>query len=292
MAKLTGQTDQEVEFRLPSAIISATWVESSGYVNGKVTAELRTLNVGDGAPVQIVLKNRKGEALQTYSGVMVQGLHRRLIPLGADAAEGVFFEAKWPDHSLSCLGPALPVGPAIALGKPAWEDSESGDAVTTLRRGMSLALTCPQQNIPAGQTGHFVVYCKLGERPAALLARIMAKIEGDSLKAQWIFDYRDATLGLGADADWRRTGESYNVPKIQLGAECLGIIAEGPEAPFRDVQRIAVVDAFGAPAPEQKVKLHLPDGSTREAKADAEGMVVLEDVPPGKVHVEWVIEET
>lgn len=291
MAKLTGQTDQEVEFRLSSAIISAGWVESRGYVNGKVTAELRTLNVGDGAPVQITLKNRKGETLQTYAGVMVQGLHRRLIPLGPDAAEGVFFEAKWPDHGLSCLGPALSVGPAITLGQPAWKDSDTGDAVTTLKRGISLALTCPQQNIPAGQTGHFVVYRILGDRPPALMARIQAKVEGDALQAQWIFDYRDATLGLGADAEWRRSGEAYTAPKIRLTAECLGIIAEGPEAPFHDIQRITVVDSFGAPAPEQKVKLYLPDGSTREAKADGEGLVVLEDVPPGKVQVEWVVED-
>lgn len=289
-SNLQGQTDQEVTFQLQSALLDARWLDSEGFVNGAATLEIRTLNVGDGAKVTVVLRDRQGSSLEEFKGQVIAGLHRRRIPLKANAEGGVFFEVKLPDHGLSAISGRLIVGPAIALKAPQWKDHEEGSAVSKLKRGMHLELECETLNVPADRGGHFEIWSRQANRADKLAARIPARQDAGKLKALWVFDYRDPTLALSAESALRAEGENYAAPDMVLKAECLGLTVEGPKVPFEDVQVIRVVDADGVPVPGQKVKLTLPDGSTREASADSEGKVVVDPAPPGRIAVEWVIE--
>jgi hypothetical protein len=290
MPKLSGQADQDEIFKLASALIDMRWCESEGFVNGQVTAEIRAINVGDGAEIKLTLRDKQGAALGDFSGQMLAGLHRRRIPLTDKCKGGVFFEASLPKHGLSGVGPKLPVGPGITLGKPEWKNHEDGSAITLLRRGMELDLKCPAPGIPDGKEASFAVLRCLDKAPGRLMARVPAVVAQEAMTVTWVFDYTDATLALGSQGELKPTGEKYAKPQIQLIAECLGVTSEGPKVDFEDIQRIQVTDADGVPVPGQKVRLYLADGSMRKASADGEGEIVLTDAPPGRISVVWELE--
>jgi hypothetical protein len=56
---------------------------------------------------------------------------------------------------------------------------------------------------------------------------------------------------------------------------------------FKDWIEISLTDYTGAPVPDEKYELHMPDGSKREGSLDSEGRAREENIPPGEVSVEF-----
>ena len=91
--------------------------------------------------------------------------------------------------------------------------------------------------------------------------------------------------------EMERYGKSYNPPEyffaITLGESVLGLEQESGLLEFKDWLEICPVDSEGAPIPNTKYVLHLPDGSTKEGTLDDAGCAREEGIPPGKVKLEF-----
>jgi hypothetical protein len=56
---------------------------------------------------------------------------------------------------------------------------------------------------------------------------------------------------------------------------------------FKDYLEIELADEYGNRSADEKYKVILPDGSKKEGTLDENGYAKIEDIPPGRVSIEF-----
>ncbi|MEO7426586.1 MAG: serine hydrolase, partial [Fibrobacteria bacterium] len=295
MPEFQGITDKEETFQIKSMLLDAGWLDKEGHVGGTATLEVRTLYVAHGSDIKVVLKDKEGKTLDSISGSVYAELFRKKIPLTVAYAPGVYFEVELPDHGLKALGRKLAVKPAIRLYDPTWKDKATGAAVSKVTRGMDLLVEVKTEGLAEGDDARLTFKEKRvapdREGGGLDIISIPTQVKDKKIALTWRFEYTADTYEHVSTDEKKRTDEHYAPPKIFFEAFSCGAVVNGPEADFLDFVVVEVSDSAGNAVPDQKVKLTLPDGTTREATSDSEGLVTVAETKPGRVGVELLNED-
>ncbi len=94
--KFTKSTDSEEEVQLDSTLIYAEWRAGQAVAGRKASVEVATCFVGDGAPVKLTGKSRKGKKLGKIKGEMRSNkfVGEFDIPSDIETGDRVYFEVK------------------------------------------------------------------------------------------------------------------------------------------------------------------------------------------------------
>jgi murein DD-endopeptidase MepM/ murein hydrolase activator NlpD len=286
MPKFTGQTDRKETFELPSAIIDIYWHQKEGLVGGTATLEVRTIYVHHGAPVKLLLRDKEAKVIATLEGgKMMDDIHRRIIPLGASAAGGVFCEVELPLNKLKASGPMLKVGGAVKIESVAWKD-KSGKELSEVRRAQETVLEAKVSGVKEGETGFFSIFEKRQGNHLHRLIELRAKVEKGKMALVWTFGHSaNPALIYSSDGTLKRTGEKYEAPVFFIEANVAGAKKPSAEAKLKDWAEIKVVDDFGRPIADRDVTVVMPDGSEKKETSDKNGMVFLDNLLPGALRI-------
>ncbi len=115
------------------------------------------------------------------------------------------------------------------------------------------------------------------------IAKIETSIKGNKVEAEWKYEYVEDTdeTSLEDEKKGYSSPEYYFIVKVEEGH------ARSDLLKYKDWVEIKLKDEEGKPIGKVKYKLILPDGEIKKGTLDSDGKLKLEDIPPGKVKIEF-----
>ena len=283
--KFTKGTDTEHEITLDSAIVSVRWRGGLAVAGASVGFEVRTVFVGNGAPVEIKVADEDGSRITKARGKIVSNVCVGEVDIPEEATGArIHFEARLPKHGLSQESEAIPVNPPVRATNMKWSASEA-------RRGDVLTLSADVSGIPDGAECVVTIYEYDEDGIHDRITALPAVVSDGRIELTWEYEYHEDTDEILTEDELQRYGGHYNPPEYfftitYTGVEC-GKNQESGLLRFKDYIEIELLTEDGEPIPDEDYVLYLPDGSKREGKLDASGRAVERDVPPGRCRVEF-----
>jgi hypothetical protein len=281
-----GSTNETHQIQLDSAIDVVSWSRRQAAPGARVGLQLNTHFVGNGAVVQIQLRDQAGTTFQTYSEALTANRLRAQIPVPGDAEDILFADITLPDHGLSATSPPLSLLPRIQLDDLQW--LKDGEEATEARRGDVLTLSASATGAPDGTEAELVILEHDADGAHDLVTRFPTKITGEKIEGEWEFAYVEDTDDIPADGD---AEDGYQHPEYIFRVDVGGLQATSDLITFKDWIEIRARDAFRTPVADASYTLHLPDGTQREGTLDSDGLAREEDLPPGPIRVEFDTED-
>ena len=276
--QVSKSTDAEHKVTLDSHLLYANWVSGTAPAGGKVTFEIGTSLVGIGSPAKIKVKNAKGKKLGSLEIKIMsnRAVGEFDVPDDVDDGDQIYFEVKLSKQGLSGESDEIP---AIKITDMKWSSD-------TARRDELVTMSAKVKNVPDGTDAIVKIYEFDRDGAHDLITEINATIEGGKIKVEWEYQYFEDTDEIVTEQELQQYGKSYNPPEYFFT-----ITIEGQEfgksdqasglLRFKDWIELIGFDDQGNPAGGQKYKIFLADGSKKEGKLDDNGLVRLDDIPPG-----------
>ncbi|UCD62543.1 MAG: hypothetical protein JSW34_07170 [Candidatus Zixiibacteriota bacterium] len=279
--KFTKSTDSEEEIKLDSTLIYAEWRSGQVMAGETASLEVATSFVGDGAPVKIKGKSRKGKKLGKLKGKMRSNkfVGELEIPDDIEVGDRVYFEADLPDNSLSGTSDDIPVVARIQVSNMKWSADEA-------RRGDILTLTADVENVRDETEAVVTIYEHDRDGAHDKICEIPALIKDGRLKLEWEYEYHEDTDEIATQQELDRYGGSYNPPEyfftVEIYNRVFGKKQESKLLTFKDWIEIQGEDAGGKPLANGDYVVKLPDGTEKKGKLDQNGFARVDGIPPGK----------
>jgi len=277
MSEYSGATDSTHQIDLPSAIVSARWAWQEAAAGKEVPLEIRTLFVGNGAAVTIQVADGQGSQLDSVSGEVVDNQCFATYEIPADLTGTIHFTVELSAHGLQQRSDDLTVRPPRAIRNPRWSVAEA-------RRGDILTLTAETPGFRDGTRARLEIYEHDADGAHDLITRLTGHLANEALSVQWAYEYHEDVDEIPTEEESER---GYNPPEYFFRVTIGPAHADSGLLAFKDYVEIDLRDSAGAGVADARYILHLPDGSTREGTLDAEGGAREEDVPPGRVEIEF-----
>ena len=109
-------------------------------------------------------------------------------------------------------------------------------------------------------------------------------MQGNRVNAEWAFEYQKDVDDL---SDKVEGDEHYYYPEYFFDLKVGGKSAQSGLIRFIDWIEIELVTEEGQVVPNADYVAYFADGSEKTGRLDEEGKAKLEDIPPGKVHLEF-----
>lgn len=140
-AKYSGQTDSTLVITLESYLLTVSLLLAKVASNGVVPVEVQTLNVADGADIEVKFLDGNGGAVGTVKGKVYSGIFRAKYALEKDNATGLMLPiASLPDYGLQLAGPAIQVLPPVRIEHLKWMDEEGKTELEVVNSGQRVTL--------------------------------------------------------------------------------------------------------------------------------------------------------
>ncbi len=245
---------------------------------------MRTDFVGEGATISITVKGSRSKKIVSFDDKIYGNRFTCAIPLPADleVGEDVWFEVKLSKQKLkgkSNLIPAYPMPELIAMS---WNQDIA-------RRGDVLTLTAEFDRVQdnAEVTVHIYEYDQDGIHDP--IAQIPTQLTSKKLELLWEYEY----MKIPMRSQLRLNSTSMVLLTILLNTFLLLILMGGRFGEeqesgilgFREVYSAKILDTYKISIPNQKVKVHLSDGTINDLTSDQEGLVFDKNLLPGKFHI-------
>ncbi len=275
--KHSGPTDSVHEVRLSSTLQRVSWGRGGASAGSTVSMIVATQFVGDGAPVELVIRSQDNtEHLRTRSEVRSGRCVARIV-VPDDAGDWICFVARLSEYGLEEASGWLRVTPRREVVRAAWDREivERGDTVT---------LTVDTKGIPDGEPVEITIlrYDRDGAHRA--LVAFDAPAQRDRVDTKWTFDFRGDTADIVANGE---AEGGYRWPEFFFRAAYEDSVVESSRAAFQDWIQLSFADADGTPYAHTRYEIDLPDGSTRGGTLDEKGEFLLTGVPPGPYQVRF-----
>lgn len=167
--------------------------------------------------------------------------------------------------------------PKIEITNAKWDKQEA-------RRGDVLKLTADVKGVKDNTEVQIEIWEHDADGNHDLIEKFSALVKNRKVEAEWEFKY-------GTDTDEIPTAEEsdkgYNQPEHFFRVKIDDHFGESGLLKFKDWIEIELVDEEGDPVADEDYILHLPDGQERKGKLNSNGYAKEEDVPPGKIFVEF-----
>jgi hypothetical protein len=140
-SKYQGQTDTTLEITLDPYLLTVSLLLAKVAANGKVPVEVRTLNIADGADIEVKFLDGNGGAVGTVKGKVYSGIYRASYALEKANSSGFMLPvASVSDYGLELAGPAIQVLPPVKIENLKWMDEEGKTELDTVFGGQRLTL--------------------------------------------------------------------------------------------------------------------------------------------------------
>ncbi len=286
----TRATDESHIIKVESQLIYAIWKRGIARGGANIELEVRTAFVGEGAKISITIKGSKSKKLGSFDDLVFGNRYICAIPLPPDLelGEDVWFEVKLSKQKLKGKSNLIPAFPMPELLSMNWNQQEA-------RRGDVLNLTAEFDRVQDDEkvTVHIYEYDSDGIHDP--IAQIPTKLENKKLSLMWRYEYYEDTDEIPTQAELDKYGATYNPPEyffvVDIDGSRFGEAQESGILKYMQSFRSVIRDCFQMPIVNQKVKLHLPDGSIKELTSDDNGEIIIEKLIPGKLFLEMVEEK-
>ena len=277
MSTHKGQTGQITKVKLDSAIEQVFWTRRQAAPEATVGLEVFTRYVGNNADLKIELTDNDGKNYGSFSD-KVHGNHFWApvkVPAGAKGA--LFASVKLSKHGLSQKSPALLVLPPVQITNVKWDKNEA-------RRGDTLKLSADVKEVPDGIDSLVEIYEQDGDGAHELVAKFDVPVKNKKIEAEWEFEYHDDTGNIPSAHEAEK---GYHAPNYFFRVSVGEVAADSGLLAFRDWLHMELRDDAGNPYPKEEYVLTFADGTTRKGKLDDKGEAKVDNVPPGKIIVEY-----
>lgn len=142
MPATKGQTDSTLKIPLTPYLLQVGFGSQIVAQGGSIAVEAQTLNVADGAKIQITLLDGQGGSVGTAKGEIFSGIYRGMFLVEKANSTGLMLAvAELADYGLKLSGPACKVLPPIKIENLKWMDAEGKAELETVIRGEKVMLT-------------------------------------------------------------------------------------------------------------------------------------------------------
>ncbi len=284
--KFTKGVDSEHEIELESSLISASWRTGLAIGGTNAKLEVRTCFVGNGATIKITAHSESGSRLGKIKDKIRNNIYLGEIPIPGDIEEGdrVYFEVDLPKNGVSGESTMIPATPPVVVSNMRWSAEEA-------RRGDVLELTAEVEGIRSNTPVSLVIYEYDRDSAHDKIATIPAEVVGGRVEALWEYEYHEDTDEIPTEEEMQEYGRNYNPPEyfftILYEGQEFGREQESGLLLFKDWVCLKLVDGQGNPIGEKDYQVTLPDGETRSGKLDRNGRARLDNIPPGRITVQY-----
>jgi hypothetical protein len=285
-SKFTKSTDTVHKEKLESSIAYANWLARAAHGGGETGFEVKTVFVGEGAPIKIKCRNDKGKTLARISDTISGNYYTGKIPIpdNIELGDYVYFEVELPKHGLNETSNRIPAGPPVNIMNMKWDKKEA-------RRGDILRLSADTAGINDGEEIKVIIYEFDVDGAHDKIVEIPVTVKNKKIELLWEFDYHGDIDEIPTSEELKKYGKNYNPPEyffvIEVDNLRFGDKQESGLLTFKDFIEIRLHDKNGAPVANERYILHLPDGSKRQGRLDGAGYACEKDVPPGKFRIEY-----
>lgn len=276
MSEYEGQTDKVTTVKLPSAIESVQWARMRVAPGAAVGLNVFTRFVGNGATLQIKITDHHGKT----HGVFKDRIHNnRLsaeVQVPPQAREALYAEIKFPKHGLKKSSSALLITAPIRVTNAQWSQQEA-------RRGDVVTLSADVKGVPDGTKAQIRILEHDQDSAHDPITAFATLVSNNRVEAEWEYAYHEDTDDIPRDEELEK---GYEPPEYFFRVEVEGVEAESDLLLFKDWVEFVFEDAEGHPRKDiDTVKFQYPDGKEVTKTPDADGKIVLKDVPPGVLKI-------
>lgn len=275
MSEHRGNTNERHRVRLDSRVERVMWSRGAAPVGSSVGLHVFTRFVGNGADLQIALKDGRGRGFGNFKYKLSGNQFTARIAVPRDASGALIAEVKLPKHGLSMGSPALLLMPPVEISDLQWSSER-------LERGQIVTLSATVRGAPDGAEAQLSVFEVSDDGARELLTRIPTIVSNGRIESEWEFTYPESVEDVPTARE-RETG--YENPQYIFRAEVAGVESDSSEILFRDWIEIRLQNREGTPARDARFVVTLANGEEREGRLDDQGFARLEDVPPGPARV-------
>ncbi|MFH1197540.1 MAG: hypothetical protein V1720_17710 [bacterium] len=276
MVEHKGNTNQTNTVKLESSIDRVVWERGIAATGANVGLAVDTHFVGNNSEMEIKLEDSDGKSFGKFKDKISANKFWCTLQIPEDCGRILYATVKLPKHGLEMKSNPLLVIP-IKIKNAKWDKEEA-------RRGDVLKLTAYVEKAEDGMEGEIQIYEHDADGAHDLITKIPVVVKSQKVETEWAFEYHEDT------DDIVRNEESelgYNPPEYFFRVDILGVTADSGLLRFKDWLRIELLDYAGNPIPNAEYVLHMPDGSDKEGTLDDEGKAIEENLPPGRIDVEF-----
>ncbi len=284
--KFTKSTDTEHEIKLESSLISASWRSSKAIAGQTATFEVRTAFVGEGATIKIKGKSEKGKKLGKIKDVIKRNKYvgEFEIPEDTELDDMIYFEVELPKNDLEGESNRIPVFPPVQVFNLKWSAKEA-------RRGDVLTLSADINGLRDHTEVTIIIYEYDRDSAHDKIIELPATVMSKRIELQWEYEYHEDTDEIPTQEELDKYGGKYNSPEyfftVKVEDTEFGVKQESELLEFKDWFEIKLVDEDGNPMASEQYVLHLAQGQQRRGTLDDKGVGREENIPPGKVTIEF-----
>lgn len=284
--KYSLATDKEHKITLTPRLIYAIWSHGVAYAGQKARFEVGTAFVGLGAKIKVKGKSEGGKHLGKIDGKIRNNkfIGEFEIPEDIELDDTIYFEVKFPGNDLEGESNRIPVLPPIIVSNMKWSAKEA-------RRGDILTLSADVVGCQDDTDTTIIIREYDADGAHDIIAKIPTVVADNKIEVQWEYEYHEDVDDIPTEVELDRYGKHYNHPEyffvIDIAGQKFGEEQESGILKFKDWFEIYLSDFDSESTPDMKYILHMPDGSKREGKLDQSGFAREEDIPPGKIYIEF-----
>ncbi len=237
-----GQTNTVLRIQLPSAILTARFLETCFPANTEIAFEVLTVYVGDTALIEVDFLDAQGSLLHTHKGTVHSDLHRArintlvLIPKPGPNLR-IQMKVRLPKHNLTYLSDWARVDSPIAITEVAIKNAKGavpnkihiGDLVHLSARilGDAEKLPCSLALEVTYSDKRVLVWQSFATEVSEGKAQVECKITRHQDEAKFLSQHKT-----------KPKASTYAAPKIQLRVTCMGLSEISPAIPLSSQTKI------------------------------------------------------
>jgi hypothetical protein len=277
-------TDEVHKVDLASKIVHALWVSRTVCAGDKARFEVWTHFVGNGADIQVTVMDKKGKTIAKIKDQVLGNYFSGTVEVPENAKEALGFTANLPKHNLEKKSDACWIHQPFVIDDQKWGQKEA-------RRGDLVKLSAKTQNLADATEVMILIYEYDQDKAHDFITKFPCRVKNNTIEAEWKYEYHEDTDDIPHDAEMKQHGNQYRYPEYfwvaDLHGRRFGDKQESGLLKFKDWIEIELVDYYGNPVDGAEYTILLPDGSKQKGKLDSSGYARVDDMPPGKIDVEF-----
>lgn len=277
MSEHQGPTDQIKKIELPSSIQQVLWTKPRAAVGAKVGLDVFTQFVGNSSEIQIELYDKNAKKFDTIKAKISGNHFWNEITIPEKAKDELYAFVKLPKHDLCKKSNCLYVYPPVQIKSPKWDKKEAC-------RGDILKLNADVLNVYEGTEAEIQIWEHDQDGAHDLITKFTTTVKNKKIEAEWEFEYQEDTDDIPTEEE---TEKGYNPPEYFFRVIVAGISADSGLLEFKDWIEIHLIDALGKANTNEEVIFYLPDGTERRMSLDSKGYIRIDNIPPGKIKIEY-----
>lgn len=281
MKEHLGSSDKIKKVELSSSIQQVLWTKPFAAAGAKIGLEVFTQFVGNNSEIQIELYDKNAKKFDAIKGKISGNHFWKEITVPEKAKDELYAFVKLPKHDLCKKSNCLYIYPAVQIKNLKWDKKEA-------RRGDILKLTADVLNVYEGTEAEIQIWEYDTDGAHDFITKFPAIVKNQMVEAGWEFEYYEDTDDIPTEEE---TEKGYNYPEYFFRVVIAGVSRDSEILRFKDWIGLVLYNYSGKPIPNIQYKLILPDGKERTGKLDKDGYSKEDDIPPGKIKIEWYLKD-